>query len=121
LANCSHRNRSNDSYEVDTAVDHFGGEFRQRVQFALVCSKFKADAFPFNPAKVSKSRLEAIHWVGRTGHNHADVLHGAALLEEPGDDDSMQATGVAVAGRLLAHTSPLGWSGAPQGLCAKQR
>ena len=37
---------------------------------------FKAEAFAFNPSEVTKSRLEAIHWVGLTSRNDADALHG---------------------------------------------
>ena len=53
LANRSHRNRSDDGNQVDTEVDHFGGEFRQQMQLPLGRSKFEAEAFAFNPATVA--------------------------------------------------------------------
>jgi hypothetical protein len=58
LANRSHGDRSYDSDQVDIARYHFGGEFGQQMQLPFGCSKIKADAFTFNPAKVPQSRLE---------------------------------------------------------------
>ncbi len=55
------------------------GEFRQQMQLPLGRSKFEAEAFAFNPATVAKSRLEAVHRIGRGGDDDADPLHDATL------------------------------------------
>src|ERR1700726_4912135 len=80
LAHRSNGNRSDHGNEVNTEIDHFGGEFGKPVKLPLGCANFKTDTFVFDPTEITKSRLEALHWIGRACYDNADPFHGAAPL-----------------------------------------